>query len=112
MICWNFSKRKIIKINSLHIRIFKNIYFHNKKVFFVNGYIENSKHNMKSWEQFLNEKSDGRKPYSQLTKDYYLYMQEEDVPNLPDYGFLLSFYKLHHTLLLWLPRHIVGTKEK
>jgi hypothetical protein len=47
---------------------------------------------MKSWEQFLTEKSDGMKPYSQLTKDYYLYMQEEDVPNLPDYGFLLSFY--------------------
>jgi hypothetical protein len=47
---------------------------------------------MKSWQQFLNEKSDGKKPYSELTRDYFLYMQQEDVPSLPDYGFLLSFY--------------------
>lgn len=47
---------------------------------------------MKSWKEFLNEKSDGKKPYSELTKDYYLYMQQEEVPSLPDYGFLLSFY--------------------
>ena len=47
---------------------------------------------MKSWKEFLIEKSDGNKPYSELTKDYYLYMQQEEVPSLPDYGFLLSFY--------------------
>lgn len=47
---------------------------------------------MKSWKEFLNEKSDGKKPYSELTRDYYLYMQQEEVPSLPDYGFLLSFY--------------------
>jgi hypothetical protein len=47
---------------------------------------------MKTWKEFLHEKSDGKKPYSELTRDYYLYMQQEDVPSLPDYGFLLSFY--------------------
>jgi len=47
---------------------------------------------MKTWKEFLHEKSDGKKPYGELTKDYYLYMQQEDVASLPDYGFLLSFY--------------------
>lgn len=47
---------------------------------------------MKTWKEFLVEKSDGKKPYSELTRDYYLYMQQEEVPGLPDYGFLLSFY--------------------
>jgi hypothetical protein len=47
---------------------------------------------MKTWKEFLHEQSDGKKPYGELTKDYYLYMQQEDVPSLPDYGFLLSFY--------------------
>jgi hypothetical protein len=47
---------------------------------------------MKTWKEFLHEKSDGKKPYSELTRDYYLYMQQEEVPSLPDYGFLLSFY--------------------
>ena len=37
---------------------------------------------MKTWKEFLHEKSDGKKPYSELTKDYYLYMQQEDVPSL------------------------------
>ena len=32
---------------------------------------------MKTWKEFLVEKSDGKKPYSELTKDYYLYMQQE-----------------------------------
>ena len=47
---------------------------------------------MKTWKEFLNEKSDGKKSYQELTRDYYLYMQQEEVPSLPDYGFLLSFY--------------------
>ncbi len=47
---------------------------------------------MKTWKEFLVEKSDGKTPYSELTRDYYLYMQQEEVPGLPDYGFLLSFY--------------------
>lgn len=47
---------------------------------------------MKTWKEFLNEKSDGKKSYQELTRDYYLYMQQEEVPILPDYGFLLSFY--------------------
>lgn len=47
---------------------------------------------MKTWKEFLVEKSDGKTPYSELTRDYYVYMQQEEVPGLPDYGFLLSFY--------------------
>ena len=47
---------------------------------------------MKTWKEFLNEKSDGKTSYQDLTRDYYLYMQQEEVPSLPDYGFLLSFY--------------------
>lgn len=47
---------------------------------------------MKDWKEFLNDNYDGRKPLSEITRDYYLYMQQEEVPTLPDYGFLLSFY--------------------
>ena len=31
---------------------------------------------MKTWQEFLNEKSDGRKSYEDLTRDYYLYMHQ------------------------------------
>ena len=47
---------------------------------------------MKDWKEFLNDNYDGRKPLSEVTRDYYLYMQQQEVPTLPDYGFLLSFY--------------------
>jgi hypothetical protein len=47
---------------------------------------------MKDWGEFLKDNYDGRKPLSEVTRDYYLYMQQEEVPQLPDYGFLLSFY--------------------
>lgn len=47
---------------------------------------------MKDWGEFLKDNYDGRKPLSEVTRDYYLYMQQEEVPTLPDYGFLLSFY--------------------
>lgn len=47
---------------------------------------------MKDWKEFLDDNWDGKKILSEITKDYYLYMQQQEVPTLPDYGFLLSFY--------------------
>lgn len=47
---------------------------------------------MKNWKEFLDDNWDGKKILSEITKDYYIYMQQQEVPTLPDYGFLLSFY--------------------
>jgi hypothetical protein len=47
---------------------------------------------MQDWKEFLDDNWDGKKILSEVTRDYYLYMQQQEVPTLPDYGFLLSFY--------------------
>ena len=47
---------------------------------------------MKDWKTFLVDNSKDGKTLNEITRDYYLYTLQNEVPNLPDYGFLLQFY--------------------